>query len=50
MKTKVFAVLALLILPVSAVANGCHDDRQAMSCSVGQTWDAATKACVIQSS
>ncbi|WP_415182589.1 hypothetical protein [Phaeovulum sp.] len=50
MKTKVFALLALLFLPFSAVANGCHDDRQATRCPVGQIWDAGVNACVIQSS
>lgn len=50
MKTTVLAVLALALLPLAAAANGCHDDRQAMSCPEGQSWDPAKNACIIHSS
>lgn len=49
MKT-ILATLALALLPAVASAQCSHGEKTAMSCPVGQSWDAQAKACVLQSS
>ncbi|TDQ59182.1 hypothetical protein [Phaeovulum veldkampii] len=46
-----FATIVVLSLaPLAAQAEGCWEERQAMSCPTGQVWDKAAKACVVHSS
>ena len=40
-----FAACALALLPGFAIAAGCSESRQAMSCPEGQMWDHETGAC-----
>ena len=49
MKT-ILATLALALLPMGALAEGCPHETRAASCPQGQSWDAATKACIVMSS
>lgn len=44
-KTLLTALL-LTVTPVLAVACPAHDDRQAMSCAEGHTWDTEQGTCV----
>ncbi|MGB7244939.1 MAG: chitin binding peritrophin-A domain-containing protein [Sulfitobacter sp.] len=39
-------VLALSLAPTLALASGCSDGHQAMSCAAGTTYDAETGTCV----
>ena len=46
MKIKtLLATIVLGLLPGFAIAAGCSEDRQAMSCPEGQLWDHETSAC-----
>lgn len=49
MNTKIIlAALALTLAPTFASAMGCDKGahKQAASCQIGSTWDAATGTCV----
>ncbi|HEY0276205.1 MAG TPA: hypothetical protein VGC31_09085 [Paenirhodobacter sp.] len=50
MKTTIFATLALTLLPTLAFATCPMQEKTAMSCEMGQTWDASTQKCVLTSS
>lgn len=49
MKTML-TTLALALLPAVASAECPYKEKTAMSCPVGQSWDAQSKACVVHSS
>lgn len=47
MTFKTLVTTAILTLaPGLALAEGCRDHEQAMSCAEGSTWDAASGTCV----
>ncbi|MGB8815105.1 MAG: hypothetical protein WCC57_18145 [Paracoccaceae bacterium] len=52
MKIIPFAVIALMLAPTIAAAQGCKGDRKeaSMSCAEGATWNSVTKTCEITSS
>lgn len=48
MKLKIALVTALMLAPTLGAAMGCHfnQDKQAMSCAEGSTYDSGTKTCL----
>ncbi|HEY0213449.1 MAG TPA: hypothetical protein VGC40_07670 [Paenirhodobacter sp.] len=46
MKTTIFATLALTLLPAMAFADCPVKAKTAMTCEMGQSWDAQTHKCV----
>ena len=46
--TRIACAAALILSPAIATAMGCsgHEDKQAMSCASGTSYDIATGTCV----